>query len=965
MDKTLEQLDQLLEGDVLTDTLSRMLYATDASPYQQRPVAIVRPCHAQDCASLIKFAAANTLPLIPRAAGTSLAGQCVGEGVIVDINHYMNRVIAVDVKNRCATVEPGVVCNDLNNELRELGLMFAPDPSTSNYCTLGGMMGNNAWGIHSQHYGTTRDNIIKAKVVLGDGSTALFEPLSHATLQQKLRLNNREGIIYRTLYDMINRHHALIQQGFPAPDGLLRNTGYPLDALVHSQPWQATGPLFNLSPFICGSEGTLALTTEIELKLVPIPQQRILLCIHFHRLDEALQSVAQVLAFQPVALEIIDHHILKRTATNVQQQANRFWLEGNPAAVLLVEFHENAIAGAKIPKDAIAALSKQLAAYALTVVESEQIEQVWALRKAGLGMLMGEPDDMKGVTGIEDAAVKVTDLAAYVGAVQQLLLTHDTDCVVYGPAGRGTLHLRPKLNLNLATERQKYRQILDQVCDIIIRFGGSISSKHGDGRLRAFYLQRVLGTEIVTLLQTVKNAFDPQHILNPNTVLNALPPDQNLRFTRKHNTLNFKPFFDWSKDSGLSAAVQKCNGAGVCLQRSGSGTMCPSYRATREEKHGTRGRANIFRQVLESNFSIEAMNDRHIKEVLDLCLACKACKAECPATVDIAQMKAEFLQHYHDRHGTPFRSRLIARFEQWSYYASFFPRFSNALLSSPWLKEILGFHPQRQLPELSPWKFSLWWKKRKPTRRTNKTTELVLILDPFSEYYEPNIAVAAVSVLEALNYRVTVTPCLSLGRMQISQGLLRQAQQKIVAALHILYPFAQAGIPLISLEPSELVVLRDEAKVLFTEVNLKQQIETVSKHVFLFDEFLLNNMQSVTAQHFSSNQIPAKYLVHAHCQQKSLLTLEPTKELLSRIPNASVEAIPSGCCGMAGAFGYEKEHYSTSLKIAELELLPAIRKSCDDTIIVATGTSCRHQIADLLKTQALHPAEVLARVMQL
>lgn len=959
MNQLIKQLVQHIDGDVLTDALSRMLYANDASPFQELPLAIARPRHTKDCIAIVKFSAQHKIPLIARAAGTSLAGQCVGKGIIVDVRRYMNQIISIDIDNRRAKVEPGVVCNDLNDQLRPFGLMFAPDPSTSNYCTFGGMVGNNAWGIHSQRYGTTRDNTVQIEVVLSDGSMAIFGPLNTAALQNKLQLKNREGAIYRSIVDIINKQQKLIQNSFPAPDNLLRNAGYPLDFLAQGQPWHAQGPLFNLAPFLCGTEGTLALTTAIEIKLVNIPQKRLMLCAHFQSVDVALKAVPQILCHQPAALEIVDHHILKLTETNLIQQPNRFWLKGNPAAVLLIEFHDDYLSLVKTSEQVIDQLYAEIPAYAFSVVESAQIDKVWALRKSGLGLLMGVKGSIKGVTGIEDTAVRTADLSAYVKAVKKILSQHDTDCVVYGPAGRGTLHLRPELNLNLETDRQKYKEILDQVTDLVISLDGSISAKHGDGRLRGYFLERLLGSEVIKLLQQVKNTFDPLGILNPNKILNAPSPDQDLRYA--DNDTELDSFFDWGSDSGLTSAVQKCNGAGVCLQLSGTNTMCPSYRVTREEKHGTRGRANVFRQILTASSPVEAMDNDLIKEVLDLCLSCKGCKSECPAQVDMAQMKAEFMQHYNDQNGTPLRSRIIDHFDSLSLYASYLPEMSNILLAQPWMKTILGFHPHRQLPKLASIKFSQWWKNRKPFPIETSQAEVVLVLDIFSEYFEPDIAIAAISVLENLNFRVTVTPCLSLGRAQISQGLLRHARQRIVKAINILLPYAQSGIPLVGLEPSEILTLRDEAQVLFKDGNINKQIETVSKQAYLFDEFIVQNQPMINSNNFRMPQHTKRFLVHGHCHQKSLVGMQPTQILLSQIPDAIVDMIPSGCCGMAGAFGYEKEHYKISMQIAELELFPAVRNAPNDTLIVASGASCRHQILDGLGVRAFHPAEILAQ----
>ena len=963
MDEILKELDQQIEGDVHTDTLSRMLYATDASPYQQLPIAIVRPRHSRDCIEILKIAARYKLPIIPRAAGTSLAGQCVGNGLVVDVIRYMNRIIDIDSERCTATVEPGVVRDDLNDELRPLGLMFAPDPSTSNRCTLGGMAGNNAWGIHSQRYGTTRENTLRIDVVLSDGTSAVFEALDHESLQAKLGLTNLEGEIYRNIYNIIDGNLKLIENKFPAPDGIIRNAGYPLDILIRGQPWEPSGPMFNLAPFMCGTEGTLALTTAIQVKLFPIPRHRLLLCAHFQSIDEALQSVSRILSFQPAALEIIDHHILERIEKNRELRPNLFWLQGKPAAVLLIEFHGDDGVETKSPAQAIEKLKTILSTDTFTIVESPRIDQVWALRRAGLGLLMGIKGPNKAVTGVEDAAVPVAVLPAYVREIDKILSSYNTDCVIHGPAGRGTLHLRPSVNLNRESGRRKYLDILDEVTNLVIRFGGTISAKHGDGRLRGYFLERLLGAEILQLLCLVKTTFDPANILNPNKILDASPPDQDLRITPNQIDSEFQGFFDWTNDYGFKAVVQKCNGAGVCLKRAGAGTMCPSYRVTGEEKHGTRGRANIVRQLVNREGPDTALSHEYVKEVLDFCLACKGCKSECPADVDMARIKAEFLHQYNAQHGIPLRNRIVGHFDRLSRYASYLPRVSNTLLARQWFKKMLGFHPQRRLPRLASQRFSQWLTTHNSPHRPDHDNQVVLILDPFSEFFEPNVAIAAMRVLERLNFRVTVTPCISFGRSQISQGFLSRARELIENAIDTLYPFAENGLAIVGLEPSELLTLRDEAPDLFKERALKKRVERVSGRSFLFDEFIARQNNSLNSESLFSNSSHQHFMVHGHCHQKSIVGMQATQSMFSLLPDTETEIIASGCCGMAGAFGYEKEHYDISQQIAELELFPAIRKSPDNSLIVAAGTSCRHQIADGLGVKAFHPAEAFAMAM--
>ncbi|MCI0666920.1 MAG: FAD-binding protein [Methylococcaceae bacterium] len=963
VDTDLKQLRRSIEGDVLTDRLARMLYATDASPYQQLPLAVVRPRHARDCAAILQFASRSRLPIIPRTAGTSLAGQCVGRGLVVDFSRYMNRIVEIDAQRRTAIVEPGVICDQLNQAVLEHRLLFGPNPSTSKYCAIGGMVGNNAWGIQSQRYGSTREHILELEALLSDGSPVVFGPLASPEVQTKLALRNLEGTIYRTLVGMIDENRALIQKSIPAPDGIHRNTGYALDVLCACQPWESHGSPFNLAPFLCGTEGTLVLVTAVKVRLVPVPPDRSLLCAHFESLDDALRSVSKILVYRPAALEIIDRHILERTEQNTAQQENRFWLQGKPDAVLLIELHTDNIERAESVDQAIREIREQIPAYSVAVVTGPRIEQVWALRKAGLGLLMGMKGPLKAVTGIEDTAVPVAELADYVRAIKTLLRRHETDCVVFGPAGRGVLHLRPELDLNSDSGRKKYRAILESVADIVMDFGGSLSAKHGDGRLRAAFLERVLGSEIVSLLVQVKHAFDPSGILNPDKILGTLAPDSDLRETLRQSGSDADLYFDWSRDGGFRAALQKCNGAGVCLQRQSTGNMCPSYMATREEQHGTRGRANILRQLLSSE-QPNHHDDQTIKEVLDLCIQCKACKTECPAGVDMARMKAEYLQIYNDRYGVSLRSRMIDHFAHLSRFGSHFPDLSNAVLEASWMHRLLGFHCDRRLPRLAAMPFSSWWSRRPIVKADQSRGSAVLILDVFNDYYEPDIAKAAVVVLEALGYQVLVTACLSFGRVQLSQGLLGKARRKLIAALDRLEPYAQQGLPIIGLEPSEILTLRDEAPDLFKDSAVREKIGLAAKQTMLFEEFVLQNQNQVAARLLPG--LPAGHvLIHEHCHQKSLLGMGATLRALQLIPGAEVELIPSGCCGMAGAFGYQREHFSVSQKIAELALFPAIRNAPKGARIVATGASCRHQISDGLGLRAYHVAELFAEALGL
>lgn len=952
----LAELHAQIEGEVLSDKLSRMLYATDASPYQRLPLAVVRPRHEGDCTAIMRFAAANRIPLIPRAAGTSLAGQCVGDGLVVDFTRHMNRIVRFDRVCKRAWVDPGVIRDDLNDALRPHGLMFAPDPSTSNRCTVSGMMGNNAWGIHAPCYGATRDHVVSAEAVLSGGQNVRFGPVDARELGIKLKQDDLEGRIYRTVFETIDRYRETILHHFPRPDGIPRNAGYPLDVLALGQPWEKDGPAFNLAKFLCGSEGTLALVTKIEIDLVSLPARRKLLCIHFENLDEALESVSTIVPHRPSAMELLDRHILELTRHNIEQQRNRFWLEGDPAAVLLLEFEGDDNARLQDTVERMTAeLGKRRLGYAYKVLDPPESERVWALRAAGLGLLMGMPSRAKAVTGIEDSAVPVAVLPAYVREIRAMMVRHGIDCVIFGPIGRGVLHLRPELDLSQEEDRLKFSRILDEVADLVIRYGGTITAKHGDGRLRAPFLTRLLGEEVFSLLREIKSAFDPLDLLNPGKLFDSPPITWDLRAGAADG--EFSTYFDWSRQVGFKAATYSCNGAGVCLKSAGRGTMCPSYMATREEKDGTRGRANLFRQVMDSPGAWSEEGGELLREILDLCLSCKGCKSECPANVDMARMKAEFLQHHYDRTGLPWRARLIGNFDRFSEIAGAWPEPVNALLKWRWVKSLLGFHPERRLPSLAKKRLSRWVKRQEFVDSGGRRGETLLFNDPFSEFYEPHIAIAAYRVLQRLGYRVRVTPCLESGRIQISQGLLRQARKRLQKAVEWLYPHAAAGHFIIGLEPSEILTFRDEAVDLLEDETMKRKALRVAEQSLLFEEFIAREAQLPDKALF--RPLPWKLMVHGHCHQKALVGLEPLEKALNLLPEIDIEFMASGCCGMAGAFGYEKEHYEVSLKIAELVLFPAIRQAPAGSLVVAPGTSCRQQIIDGLGIRAYHPAEVL------
>ncbi|TGO02113.1 hypothetical protein PN36_30245 [Candidatus Thiomargarita nelsonii] len=930
-----KKLEQSIAGEVLVDLASRRLYATDASIYQEMPRAVVRPKNKNDCIKIVKFAHQHHIPLIPRAAGTSTAGQCVGNGMVVDVSRYMTQILS-EIKNNTIRVQPGVILDDLNDFVSQKNLIFAQNISTSNRCMMGGMIGNNACGSHSLLYGTTRDHVIEMETVLSDGSVARFGPLDE--LENKLKQAGLEGDIYRSIYHAIDTES--IKKHYPHPEIIRRNTGYALDYLANHQPWNKSGKPFNLAPFLCGSEGTLVLLTEATLQLVPIPKQKLLICVHFVDLVKSMRATVAMLPHNPAAIELIDQRILECTKDNLEQSRNRFWIQGNPRAVLVIElFDDEPSILEQRAQHLIQDLQQRGLGYAYPIIRDEQMSNVWAVRKAGLGLLMGIRSEKKAVSVIEDTAVAVPDLPAYLTKIQQIMENHKTPFICYGHASVGLLHLRPELDLR--EDKKTFLSIADQVADLVAEFKGSLSGEHGDGRVRGPYIKKMLGDEVYQVLLQIKQTFDPKNIFNPNKIITDLPIDQDLRIDAPKTTINTQ--FNWDKDLGLRAATEKCNGSGTC--RKSTGIMCPSYMATKEEFYSTRGRANLLRQALNSQ---EFASD-DLKQTLDLCLSCKGCQSECPANVDMARFKAEFLHHYHHKKGIGLKTRLLRHYALMLRLGAKFPRFSNRLANSAWLKKRLGV--ARQLPVISSQ--SVWWNRHKNAQKS-PNGQVILLCDIFTQYHEPQIAQAAIQFLAFNGYSIIPIFLTDSPRLLISQGLLKQAKKALGQIIVHCYDLVnKSGMKMIGLEPSELLTLRDEAIDL---VEARDKMRTLGESAKLFEEFILQELSvgNIDITQFSYKK--QELIVHVHCHQKSLVGIDSTIQALKQLPGASVTALQTGCCGMSGAFGYE--HSELSMKIGEMQLFPAIRQAPDNAVIVATGTSCRHQIADGVATTALHPAQI-------
>ncbi len=951
------ELAAILEGEVFSDIATRMCYATDASIYQQLPLAVIYPKHGTDCAAIMEFSLRHSLPIIPRAAGTSLAGQCVGSGLVVDVTRHMNTILEIDQDGMRVRAQPGIIMQSMNEELKTHDLCVPLDPSTADRCAIGGMLGNNAWGAHYLRDGSTRNHVIAVDSILSDGSRVEFGPVNAELLQFKRELNTHEGEIYRTLYGLVDQNRELILEKYPDPGTIPNNMGYALDLLAHGQPWVEDGPYFNLAPFLCGSEGTLALITEITLKLSPIPGKRVMVWGQFPMLFDAFNAVADILQAEPVALELLDRFVLNAAFEHRLGDMQASWIKGNPEAALLIEFEDRPDTSASEQAQAlIAAISASDSRHDFSILDHEHAVRAWKLRRAGLGLLMGKASPIKAVTAVEDCAVPPQKLSEFVERIQELMLRHHCDFVFYGPVGAGLIHLHPWLNIGSSEGRTRMLTIQTEIAGVVAELGGSISAKHGDGRLRAHLLDTVLGFEIHPLLLQVKAIFDPHNLLNPGKILNAPPPGKNLRSQRQPSLIHDE--FVWGSDQDLRGAVGRCNGAAVCLKQPGRGVMCPSYMVTHDERHTTRGLANVLRQILDSPDPLPALSSAAVDQAMELCISCKGCKAECPASVDMARIRAQVLQHRNRQSGVPLRSRLIASLPALAQWGMQAPALANAILSSGLVRRAFGLTPKYTLPRLARQTWLDWWKLR-ATATPRRKERVLLVVDPFTNYLEPEIGIAAVEFFEWAGYRVELTSCLSSGRLQISQGLLADARTTLTHMIEELYPAAADGVPIIGFEPAELLTLHDEAIDLMEREDLRNQARTLAVGSWLFEEWvcrMARNQRLNLPEHPRQEQ---HIMVHTHCHQKALSEPQAATDCLRLIPGARVEAIESGCCGMAGSFGYELEHADLARAMGELSLLPAVRQAPPETTIVACGTSCRHQILIGTGRHASHPAEVI------
>ncbi|MEW5846925.1 MAG: FAD-linked oxidase C-terminal domain-containing protein [Bacteroidota bacterium] len=961
----LQSLKDAIDCDIKWDLSTLIQYSTDASAYKEKPLAVAWPQSTSDIKLIVSFAKQHKIPLIPRAAGTSLAGQVVGKGIVVDISKHFRKIISLDIDNKRVTVEPGVILDELNLFLKPYGLFFGPETSTSNRCTLSGMVGNNSCGSHSLVYGSTRDHLHSVKMILDDGNEYFFGELNQKEFSEKLQLQNREGDIYRFIQNLIGnpQNQILITDNFPDSTVKRRNTGYALDALLGTVATGGELPL-NVAKIIAGSEGTFGIITEITLNLVPTPpKEKAVVAVHLHNRNDAFKANLIALKHKPWAVELMDNIILECTKANIEQQKNRFFVHGNPGAILIVEFFGDTKKEIETSAKALEADMRSAGfGYHFPIVWGAETAKVWNLRKAGLGVLSNVEGDAKPVSLIEDTAVPVNKLPDYMADFEKIMQKYGLDCVYHAHIGTGELHLRPVLNLKDAKDVELFHTIGYEVAMLVKKYKGSLSGEHGDGRLRGEFIPIFYGDEVYQLMRQLKFTFDPHNIFNPGKIIDTPPMNSALRYIPGQKEKVIDTIFDFSSTLGILRAAEKCNGSGDCRKTHLSGgTLCPSYMATLNESNTTRARANLLREFLTYSPQKNPFNHKELYDVLDLCLSCKGCKNECPSSVDMAKLKAEFLQHWYEANGIPIRSRMVAYIAHINRIGSYFPTLTNWFLSNSITAKLLmkavGFEPKRKIPLLH--KITLKkWHKRNRNNSSNFKGKVYLLPDEFTNFNDVHIGIKAVELLNRLGYDVELVDVFESGRTYISKGLIRTAKRIVNRNIEILSNLVTNDTPLIGVEPSAILSFRDEYPDLALPEN-KNKAKILAKNALLFEEFFTREVEkgNIIREMFTTKTQHIK--LHGHCQQKSVASTIPTKAMLSFPENFSVEEISSGCCGMAGSFGFEKEHYELSMKVGELVLFPEIRKTPENTIIAAPGTSCRHQIKDGTGRKALHPIEVM------
>jgi FAD/FMN-containing dehydrogenase/Fe-S oxidoreductase len=942
------ELKKRIEGDVRFDRYSRLLYSTDASIYQIEPIGIVVPRHKGDVQAVIEIANKLNVSVLPRGGGTSLAGQTVGHSIVLDFSKYMQNVLEVNKQELWCRVQPGLVQDELNAYVRGMGLQFGPDTSTSNRATIGGMIGNNSAGAHSLTYGKTLDHVIELTVLFSDGSEAVLKDLAPEVVESKSRADTFEGRAYREVSRLAEEHKNEILARYPKL--MRRVSGYNLDEFIKPQPC-------NLSRILVGSEGTLATVVEAKMRLVLKPKWTAMDVIHFNDDIEALACSQVILQTAPYAMESTDKMVLNLARGNIVQSRRLGFVQGNPDSLLMVEYAGETEEEVKEQVYRLEEIRKrEKIGYAATLAfKPEEVRAIWGLRKAGLGLLLGTKGDKKPIAFVEDTAVEPAKLPEFIRRFREIVSRHDTVAGYYGHCSVGCMHIRPLINLKEEGEKAKMVSIADEICNLVLEFNGAMSGEHGDGLARSHFNAKLFGPVIYDAFRQVKRAFDPKNIMNPGKVVDSPAMTQSLKISPQYHTWQPQTTLDFSNQGGFVRAVEMCSGMGECRKKL-DGTMCPSYMGTLDEEHSTRGRANALRSVLSGKVPKEDFTGKRLYEVMDLCLECKACKAECPSNVDMAKLKYEFLDHYHRANGLPLRNKIFGAIEGLNRLGSNFAPLSNWLVNTSlnrWLMEVVtGIDRRRPLPEFADETFEEWFGSHPPEGGGSKG-EVVLFHDTFNNFNTPTVAIAATRFLQKSGYRVLLVDKRCCGRPMISKGMLGQAKDNSAWNVGRLAPYADKGTPIIGLEPSCLLTLRDE----YPEFLRTSAAKRVAENSFLFEEFIQRERGAgrIRLENKSQNR---KVLLHGHCHQKALVGTAPTVSMLIAA-GFDVSEVDSGCCGMAGSFGFEKEHYDLSITIGNRRLAPAVKAAAAGVEIVAPGISCRQQIEHLAGRRAKHPAELM------
>ena len=956
MDSTLSFTADLKKyiADVLADEYSLGMYSTDASHYQIIPVAVVLPKDESEVKKAVEIARKNKIKILPRGGGTSLAGQTVGEALVIDFSKYMTKILEFNEKERWVRVQPGVVRDQLNEEMAKFNLHFAPDPATSSRANVGGMVGNNSSGTKSILYGKTVDHILEAKVLLADGTELLLKNFTPDEYQLKARQTNREGEIYQKFQQIILQNREEIKQRFPKV--MRRVGGYNLDEFVYTDNW-------NLAKLITGSEGTLAVTLEVKLNLEPLPKFKSVVVVHFSELMEAIRAVQPMLDYRPSAIEILDKTVLDLSKENLTTKQHCYFIENDPAAILIVEFYGDSFEDVmQRPTEMIEKLKSLKLGYAYPLFpEGKEYDDVWLVRKKGLGLMMGLGGEKKALSFIEDAAIPTEVLPEYIDKVLKICAKHNTEVSMYAHASVGVIHVQPLLDLRQEQDIKNLKNIADETFDLVVKYHGSWSGEHGDGLVRSAYNERFFGARLYNVFREIKHLFDPENLMNPGKIVGAQTIEQNLRYGTRYKDKNVKTEFQYRAENSFRESVHMCTGVGECRKTLG-GTMCPSFKVTRDEEHSTRGRANALRLAMSGQLDNEGLTSERLHQVLDLCLSCKACKSECPSNVDMSKMKSDVLQMYYDEHGITLRDRLIRNSSgAASHLSGTLSHFVNFIQRTKLFRIILqklaGFDKRRVLPGYVKEPFYKWVRK-KGNNNYKSSKKVVLFADTYLNFHEPQIGVSALQLLNSCGYEVILANVGCCQRPKISHGFLRDAKKEGSKTAEGLKKYMDQGLTIVVCEPSCASALNEDLPDLIEDVALADQLK---EQVMMIDVFLAKEIDAGNLNR-TFEAVAEDILIHGHCHQKALYSTKGLKTIFSKT-RQTVKEIPSGCCGMAGSFGYEKEHYNISQKIGEEILFPAIRSMKDGTVVVANGFSCRHQIEHFTGVKPKHWVETI-RVKQ-